>query len=52
MVLQDMPTGSEGDPKTDLPLSPEAAAQCELEKRRLIERRWNHPFDHRLVPVQ
>ncbi len=43
MVLQDMPTGKEGDPKTDLPASPEAAAQCELEKRALIEQRWNHP---------
>lgn len=43
MVLQDMPTGKEGDPKTDLPASPEAAAQCELEKRALIQQRWNHP---------
>ena len=43
MVLQDMPTGKEGDPKTDLPASPEAAAQCELEKRTLIQQRWNHP---------
>ena len=43
MVLQDMPSGNEGDAKTDLPRSPEAAAQCELEKRTLIEQRWNHP---------
>ena len=43
MVLQDMPTGKEGDPKTDLPASPEASAQCELEKRALIQQRWNHP---------
>ena len=43
MVLQDLPTGSEGDAKTDLPASPEAAAQCELEKRALIQLRWNHP---------
>jgi hypothetical protein len=43
MVLQDMPTGSEGDAKTDLPASPEASAQCELEKRALIQQRWNHP---------
>ena len=43
MVLQDMPTGKEGDPKTDLPISPEASAQCELEKRALICQRWNHP---------
>ena len=38
-----MPTGTEGDPKTDLPASPEASAQCELEKRALIQQRWNHP---------
>lgn len=43
MVLQDLPTGNEGDPKTDLPNSPEAAAQCELEKRALIQQRWDHP---------
>ena len=43
MVLQDMPTGGEGDPKTDLPTSPEASAQCEMEKRALIQQRWNHP---------
>jgi hypothetical protein len=43
MVLQDMPTGEHGDAKTDLPNSPEADAQGELEKRRLIEQRWNHP---------
>ena len=43
MVLQDLPTGGEGDAKTDLPTSPEAADQCELEKRHLIEQRWNHP---------
>ena len=43
MVLQDMPTGNDGDAKTDLPTSPEAAAQCELEKRTLIQQRWNHP---------
>ncbi len=43
MVLQDMPTGGEGDALTDLPASPEAAAQCEWEKRTLIQQRWNHP---------
>ena len=43
MVLQDMPTGNEGDAKTDLPFSDEAAAQCEREKHLLIEQRWNHP---------
>ena len=43
LVLQDMPTGGEGNPFTDMPASPEAAAQCESEMRRLIEQRWNHP---------
>jgi len=43
MVLQDMPTGGEGDARTDLPAGPEAAAQCEQEKRFLIQQRWNHP---------
>jgi hypothetical protein len=43
MVLQDMPIGKEGDPETDLPTSPEASAQCELEKQNLIQQRWNHP---------
>ncbi len=43
LVLQDMPTGGEGDPFTDTPSSPEAAAQCESEMRTLIQQRWNHP---------
>jgi hypothetical protein len=43
MVLQDMPTGDEGDAATDRPTSPEAAAQCQEEMGRLIEQRWNHP---------
>jgi hypothetical protein len=43
MVLQDMPTGGEGDAKTDLPRSPDSSAQCEWEKRTLIQQRWNHP---------
>ena len=43
LVLQDMPTGGEGDSYTDLPTSPEAAAQCETEMRALIAQRWNHP---------
>ena len=43
LVLQDMPTGAEGDPYTDAPTSPEAAAQCESEMRTLIGQRWNHP---------
>jgi hypothetical protein len=43
MVLQDMPTGSEGDAKSDLPAGPEASSQCEQEKRALIQQRWNHP---------
>lgn len=29
--------------RTNLPLSPEASAQREPEKSRLIEVRWNHP---------
>ncbi|MCX5670643.1 MAG: glycoside hydrolase family 2 [Planctomycetota bacterium] len=43
LVLQDMPTGSEGDARTDRPRSPEAAMQCEMEKRRLIDQLRNHP---------
>lgn len=43
LVLQDMPTGDEGNAKTDRPTSPEAAAQCEMEMRTLIQQRWNHP---------
>jgi hypothetical protein len=43
LVLQDMPTGNEGDAFTDLPRSPEAAAQCEAEKRLLIQQLGNHP---------
>lgn len=31
LVLQDMPTGDEGNAATDLPTSPEAAAQCQTE---------------------
>jgi hypothetical protein len=43
LVLQDMPTGNEGDAFTDKPRSPEAAAQCESEMRTLIRQRWDHP---------
>jgi len=43
LVLQDMPSGDEGDPNTDEPTSPEAAAECESEMRTLIQQRWNHP---------
>jgi len=43
LVLQDMPTGNEGDPFTDRPTSPEAAAQCKTEMGNLIQQRWNHP---------
>jgi beta-galactosidase/beta-glucuronidase len=43
LILQDMPSGNEGDPFTDMPKSPEAAAQCEMEMRTLIQQRWNHP---------
>ncbi len=43
LILQDMPSGNAGDPFTDLPKEPEAAAQCEMEMRTLIQQRWNHP---------
>ncbi len=43
MVMQDMPTGNEGDAITDLPRSPEAASQCEMEMKQLIKQHWNHP---------
>ena len=43
LILQDLPSGSEGDPYTDRPTSPEASSQCEMEKRLLIQQRWNHP---------
>ncbi|HEX3133938.1 MAG TPA: glycoside hydrolase family 2 TIM barrel-domain containing protein, partial [Planctomycetota bacterium] len=43
LVLQDLPSGGEGDPFTDEPRNHEAAAVCEMEKRRLIQQRWNHP---------
>ncbi len=43
LILQDMPSGNAGDAFTDLPKSPEAAAQCEMEMRTLIQQRWNHP---------
>jgi hypothetical protein len=43
MVLQDMPTGNDGDPFTDTETSPEAGDQYLTEVRHLIEQRWNHP---------
>ncbi len=43
LVIQDLPSGAEGDPFTDMPRNTEAAAQCEAERRRLIQQRWNHP---------
>ena len=43
LILQDLPSGREGDPFTDLPTSPEAASTCEMERRLLIQSRWNHP---------
>ena len=43
LILQDLPSGAEGDPYTDRPISPEASSQCEMEKRLLIQQRWNHP---------
>jgi hypothetical protein len=43
MVFQDMPTGDDGNPWTDRPTSPEAAAQWETEVRNHIEQLSNHP---------
>jgi hypothetical protein len=43
MVFQDMPTGNCGDPKTDLPSSPEAADQWRTEISHIIEDKRNHP---------
>ncbi|MGA2031830.1 MAG: sugar-binding domain-containing protein [Thermoguttaceae bacterium] len=43
LILQDFPSGNDGDPFTDLPTSPEASTVCEMERRLLIQSRWNHP---------
>ena len=43
LILQDFPSGRDGDPFTDLPTSPEASTVCEMERRLLIQSRWNHP---------
>ena len=43
LILQDLPSGQDGDPFTDLPSSPEASSACEMERRLLIQSRWNHP---------
>ena len=43
LILQDFPSGRDGDPFTDLPTSPEASSACEMERRLLIQSRWNHP---------
>lgn len=43
MVFQDMPTGNCGNPKTDLPTSPEAADQWRTEVAHIIENNINHP---------
>ncbi len=43
MVIQDLPSGGDGDSFTDLPTMPEAASVCEMERRILIQQRWNHP---------
>ncbi len=43
IVFQDMPTGNDGNPQTDRPTSPEAAAQWHTEVRRHIEQLMNHP---------
>ena len=43
MVIQDLPSGRDGDSFTDMPTMPEAASTCEMERRILIQQRWNHP---------
>ena len=43
LILQDFPSGNDGDPFTDLPTSPEASTACEMERRLLIQSRWDHP---------
>jgi hypothetical protein len=43
LILQDLPSGKDGDPFTDLPTSPEVSTVCEMERRLLIRSRWNHP---------
>ena len=43
LVLQDMPSSQSGDPFTDLPASPEAAAQFWTEFQQMIEQHLNHP---------
>lgn len=43
LVLQDLPSGNDGDPYTDQPTSPEASTTCEMERRLLIQSRRNHP---------
>ena len=43
LVMQDMPSGSEGDAHTDMPTSPEAADESQAEFNSLITQRWNHP---------
>jgi hypothetical protein len=43
LILQDLPSGGQGNPFTDLVISPKAAMQTEMEMRVLIQQRWNHP---------
>jgi hypothetical protein len=43
MVFQDMPTGNCGDPRTDLPTSPEAADQWRNEIYHILHDKMNHP---------
>ncbi len=43
LILQDMPSGNQGDPFTDHVNCPKAAMQTEMEMRTLIRQRWNHP---------
>ena len=43
LILQDMPSGGQGNPFTDLVICPKTAMQTEMEMRVLIQQRWNHP---------
>jgi len=43
LILQDFPSGKEGDPFTDMPINNEAVSVNEMERRTLIQKFWNHP---------
>jgi hypothetical protein len=43
LILQDLPSGGQGNPFTDHVICPKTAMQTEMEMRVLIQQRWNHP---------